>query len=139
MSLNSPAKPARTRSYWTDADVEDQIFEIYTCPPNCRAEVTMLHIVNANGNTTVDAYWYVAPENIPYYKSSHADYSTWIVDGYRGRILGGKNLIGGEYVLLTGATLVIEPGDRIEVKASGNASPHIDARCTVIETFIPVG
>ena len=139
MSLQSQGKPARVKSYWVDADVQDQIFTMYTCPANCRAEVSMLHVVNAGGNTTVDAYWYIAPENIPLSQSSHHDYSTWIVSGYRSRILGGKNMTSGEYILLTGATLVLEPGDRLEIKPSANASPHIDARCTVIETFNPVG
>ena len=139
MTLVSPGKPSRVKSFWVDADTEDQVEDLYTCPPNCRGEITMMHIVNANGNTTVDAYWYVAPQNIPTSKSSDPEYSTWIVSGYQSRILGGKNMTGGEFIQLTGATLVLEPGDKLQIKPSGNAAPHIDALCTVTETFIPVG
>jgi len=41
--------------------------------------------------------------------------------------------------LLTGATLVLEPGDTIKCIASGNSSPELDFMCTVTETFVPVG
>lgn len=139
MTLVSPGKPARTRSFWVDADQENVVYDLFECPSNCRSEVTMLHIVNANGNTTVNVFWYIAPQNIPESKSSHPDYSTWISTGYTSRIIGGKNMTTGEYILLTNATLVLQPGDKIQVQPTGNASPHIDALCTVTETFIPVG
>lgn len=139
MTLVSPGKAARTYSFWVDADTQDQVYDLYTCPNNCRSEVTMLHIVNADGNTTVFAYWYIHPDNIPESKSSHPDYSTWIVSGYTSNIIGGKNMTSGEYILLTDATLVLEPGDKIQIKPTANATPHIDALCTVTETFIPVG
>ena len=48
-------------------------------------------------------------------------------------------MTAGEYILLTGATLVLEPGDAIRVTPSANATPNIDAMCTVTETFQPVG
>jgi hypothetical protein len=121
MTLVSPGKPARTKSYAVSCDTEDQLETLYTCPANCRAEVTMLFVVNANGNTTVNAFWYRA--------ESVASYN----------ILGGKNMTGGEYILLTGATLVLEPGDKIQVMPTGNTTPNIDAMCTVTETFVPVG
>lgn len=121
MSLYSPAKPARTQSFGVSCETEDQLETLYTCPANCRAEVSMLFLVNANGNTTVNAFWYDS--------SASQSFS----------ILGGKNLVSGEYVLLTGATLVLESGDELRVLPSGNASPNIDAMCTVTETFVPVG
>lgn len=139
MSLIHQAKPARHKSFWVDADVEDQVYDLYVCPSNCSAEVEMLHVVNANGNTTVFAYWYIAPGNIPASKSSHPDYSTWIVSGYTSNIIGGKNMTTGEYIQLTDTTLVLEPGDKIQIKPTANAAPHIDALCTVTESFIPVG
>lgn len=137
MTLYSPGRPSRVKSFWVDADTENQVEDLYVCPSNCRAEVTMMHIVNANGNTTVDAYWFIAPENVPASKASDPEYSTWIVSGYTSRIIGGKNMTAGEYVQLTGATLVLEPGDKLQIRASGNAAPHIDALCTVTETFLP--
>jgi hypothetical protein len=121
MSLVSQGKPARTQSFNADCNVEDETFDLYTCPANCRAEVTMLMIVNAGGNTTVTVVWNDASKS------------------YSSRIVGGKNMTTGEYLLFTGATLVLEPGDKIQITPTANASPHIDGLCTVTETFVPVG
>ena len=121
MTLYSQGKPARRQSFNADCKVEGQTYDLYTCPANCRAEVEMLMIVNAGGNTTVTVVWYDASKS------------------YSARILGGKNMTAGEYILFTGATLVLEPGDKIRITPTANASPHIDGMCTVTETFIPVG
>lgn len=121
MTLVSPGKPARTVSKGVICDTEDQVEVLYTCPANCRGEVSMLFCVNANGNTTALAKWYMA--------STTEEYN----------LIGGKNLGQGEYLLLTGATLVLEPGDQIRCIATGNATPVLDFMCTVTETFIPVG
>lgn len=133
MTLVSPGKPARTRSYWADVKVDNTVYDLYTCPPNCTAEVTMLHIVNANGNTSVFAYWNIAATNVP--PALQAEYPT----GYSSNIIGGKNMSVGEFILLTNATLVLQPGDKLQVKSVGAATPHVDALCTVTETFVPVG
>ena len=133
MTLYSMGKPARTRSYWADVKLDSIMYDLYTCPTNCRAEVTMLHLVNANGNTSVFAYWFISPDNVP--DDLKATYPT----GYTSNIIGGKNLAQGEYVLLVGATLVLQPGDKLQVKSVGASPPHVDALCTVTETFIPVG
>lgn len=135
MSLVHQGKPARHKSFWVDADVQDQTYDLYTCPANCSAEVEMVHIVNADGNANVFVYWYIAPTNIPRYKSSHPDYSTWIVSGYTSNLLGGKNMTSGEFIQLTDTTLVLEPGDKVQVLVTNNATPHIDVLCTVTETF----
>lgn len=132
-------KSTRIKSYWNDADTSGTIYTIYTCPVNCRAEVTMFHVVNAGGTTTVDAYWFIHADNIPPSLSSHPDYSTWITSGYRSRVIGGKNMSTGEDVLLSGASLILEPGDRLEVKGTGSGTVHVDARCTVSEAFLPAG
>lgn len=121
MTLVSPGKPARTVSYGVSCETENQLEDLYTCPANCRGEVTMLYIVNANGNTTVNCYWYDASQTESF------------------SILGGKNMTAGETILLTGATLVLEPGDKIRVQPTANATPNIDAMCTVTETFVPIG
>lgn len=133
MTLVSPGKPSRVKSFWADVKVDGALYDLYTCPANCRAEVTMLHLVNANGNTSVFAYWNIAADNVP--EALKASYPT----GYSSNIIGGKNLSIGEYILLTGATLVLEPGDKLQVKSVGASTPHVDALCTVTETFIPVG
>ena len=121
MTLVSPGKPARTKSFAVSCETENQLETLYTCPANCRAEVTMLFVVNANGNTTINAFWYKADQAESF------------------NILGGKNMTAGEYILLTGATLVLEPGDKIQLMPTGNATPNIDAMCTTTETFVPVG
>lgn len=126
MTLVSQGKPARVNSFHVSALVENTSAVLYTCPSNCTAEITMLLIVNANGNTTVDVTWEDADN--PFNPS---DTSTFI--------LGSKNMTAGEYVLFTGATLVLQAGDTLEITPSGNASPHIDGMCTVTETFLPVG
>ena len=121
MSLFNQGKPARVVSKGVICDTEDQVETLYTCPDNCRAEVTMLFCVNANGNTTALAKWVRASDSAEF------------------RLIGGKNLTAGEYILLTGATLVLEVGDQITCIATGNAAPELDFMCTVTETFIPVG
>ena len=121
MSLYSQGKPARVVSKGVVCTVEDQVETLYTCPSNCRAEVSMLYCVNPNGNTSALAKWVRF--------SDSAEFS----------LIGGKNLGLGDFVLLTGATLVLEPGDKITCVASGNTTPELDYMCTVTETFIPVG
>jgi hypothetical protein len=121
MTLVAPGKPSRKQSFNADCNVENQTFDLYTCPANCRAEVEMLMIVNAGGNTTVTVVWNDASKS------------------YSSRIVGGKNMGAGEYLLFTGASLVLEAGDKLQITPTGNSAPHIDGLCTVMETFIPVG
>lgn len=121
MALMATGKPSRVQSFNARCSVEDQTEYLYTCPANCRGEVSMLMVVNGDGNTTVSVQWYDASE------------------ARSVLILGGKNIVSGEYILFTGATLVLEAGDRIQVTATGNSSPYIDSLCTVTETFVPVG
>ena len=121
MTLFNQGKSARTVSKGVVCNTQDAVETLYTCPANCRAEVTMLFCVNANGTTTALAKWVRASDSAEF------------------RLIGGKNLSLGENVLLTGATLVLEPGDTLKCIASGNASPELDFMCTVTETFIPVG
>ena len=121
MTLFNQGKPSRIVSKGVICDTEDQTETLYTCPDNCRAEITMLFCVNANGNTTALAKWIRASDSVEF------------------RLIGGKNLTAGESILLTGATLVLEAGDQITCVATGNSSPELDYMCTVIETFIPVG
>ena len=121
MSLYSQGKPARVESKGVVCTVEDQVETLYTCPANCRAEVSMLYCVNPNGNTSAIAKWVRASDSAEF------------------RLIGGKNLGTGEFVLLTGATLVLEPGDAITCVATGISSPELDYMCTVTETFQPVG
>ena len=121
MSLFNQGKPARVVSKGVICTVQNQVRTLYTCPANCRAEVTMLLCVNVNGNTSALAKWVRASDSAEF------------------RLIGGKNIGTGDFILLTGATLVLEPGDQITCVATDNSTPELDYLCTVTETFIPVG
>ena len=122
MALVSQGKPSRVRSLYVSCTVRDQVYTLYTCPPNCVAEVSMLLLAGVTGSPDVTVFWYNS-----------------LNDDGQARILSGKNISVGEYVLFTGATLVLSPGDSLRVVAKVQNSPHIDATCTVTETFIPIG
>jgi hypothetical protein len=115
------AKAGRARSpvkIFTTPNVRG---ELYVCPANCRAKVVLLFISNANGTTSVKVEWYKASDNLHHF------------------IVAGKNFALGEFLQFSDGYIVLEPGDKLEVTPTGNASPDIHAFCTVEETFIPVG
>lgn len=118
MTLNYQAKPARMRSVYghnTGTAVET----VYTCPPNCRAEVTFIHVVNggASGTNSVSVEWYIAADN------------------YSSHFLSAKSITHSEYVSFPDVDLVLQPGDKINVTPS--SAGHIDTILTVTEMFIP--
>jgi hypothetical protein len=118
MTLFTQGKPSRKKSVWghntgTTTEV------VYTCPANCVAEVSFIHIHNSTGNTNIDIEWYVA------------------ADTYTSHFLEGKNLGAGEYVTFADVELVLAAGDKIQV--TPDTAAHIDTILTVTETFIPVG
>lgn len=118
MSLFSQGKSARKKSVWghnTGTTTED----VYTCPANCVAELTYLHVHNTTGNTNITIEWYVA------------------ADSYTSHFLEGKNLGAGEYVTFNDIELVLQPGDKLQV--TPDTAAHIDTILTVTETFVPVG
>ena len=118
MSLVSQGKPARKKSVWGhNTGTTTEI--VYTCPANCVAEITFIHIHNSTGNTDITVEWYVA------------------ADSYTSHFLEGKNLGASEYVQFTDIELVLQPGDRIQV--TPDTAAHIDTILTVTETFVPVG
>lgn len=119
MSLVNQGKSARVKSVYghnegTTAET------VYTCPTNCVAELTFVHVVNGGGSTnSVELEWYVA------------------VDSYTSHFLKGKSLNAGDYVTFSDIDLVLQPGDEIRVTPS--SAGHIDTILTVTETFLPVG
>lgn len=119
MSLLNQGKPSRMRSvYGHNSGTATEV--VYTCPANCVAEVTFIHVVNGGGSTTsVDLEWYVA------------------ADDYTSHFLSGKSLGAGDYITFTNIDLVLQAGDKIQnVPVSAG---HIDTILTVTETFVPVG
>lgn len=111
----------REKSPLIACTVSGTVYTLYTCPANCRARVPLVFITNANGTATVDFRIYKASIGVHYF------------------ILGGKNLSLGEYIQLENDTgIILEPGDKLEIKATGT-TVNVDAICTVVEQFIPVG
>ena len=119
MSFTQQGKPSRIKSVYghnTGTTTET----VYTCPANCVAECTFIHVVNGGGSTnTVEVEWYVAE------------------DTYTSHFLKGKSLGSGEYISFNQIDLVLQPGDRIQVTPT--SAGHIDTIVTVTETFVPVG
>ena len=118
MALTPSGKSARKKSVWghnTGTTTE----EVYTCPANCVAEVSYIHIHNSSGNTNIDIEWYVA------------------ADTYTSHFLEGKNLGAGEYVTFSDVELVLQSGDKIQI--TPDTAAHVDSILTVTETFVPVG
>jgi hypothetical protein len=118
MSLVQQGKSARKKSvYGHNTGTSTEV--IYTCPANCVAEVTFIHVHNSTGNTNIQIEWYVAE------------------DSYTSHFLEGKNLGAAEYVQFPDIELVLQPGDKIQV--TPDTAAHIDTILTVTETFVPVG
>jgi hypothetical protein len=119
MSLLNQGKPARMKSVW--GHNSGTTYEtVYTCPPNCSAELTFVHVVNGGGSTnSVDVEWYVAADN------------------YTSHFLKGKSLGASDYVTFTDIDLVLQPND--EIRVTPTSAGHIDTILTVTETFVPVG
>ena len=118
MSLFSQGKAARKKSVWghnTGTTTED----VYTCPANCVAEISYLHVHNTTGNTNITIEWYVA------------------ADSYTSHFLEGKNLGADEYVTFGDIELVLQPGDKLQI--TPDTAAHVDTILTVTETFVPVG
>ena len=119
MSVLNQGKPARMRSVYGHNNTDTTEVE-YTCPANCVAEVTFIHIVNGGGSTnSVDVEWYVA------------------ADDYTSHFLSGKSLGSSDYITFTNIDLILQPGDKIQNVP--NSAGHIDTILTVTETFVPVG
>lgn len=118
ITLNHQGRPARRRSVYghnSGTTTED----VYTCPANCVAELSYLHIINTSGNVSIEIEWYVAADN------------------YTSHFLTGKNLGAGEYVTFSDIEIVLAAGDKIQVTPATAA--HVDTILTVTETFVPVG
>ncbi len=111
----------REKSPLVACTVSGTVYTLYTCPANCVSRVPLVFISNANGTATVEFKIYKASTTTSYF------------------IIGGKNLSTGEFIQLSDPTgLILEAGDKLEVKATG-ATVNVDALCTVVEQFKPVG
>ena len=118
MAFVSQGRNARKRSVWGH-NTTTAVETVYTCPPNCVAELTYLHIHNSLGNAGVTIQWYVAADN------------------YTSHYLEGKNLGVGEFITFPDIELILQPGDKLQVVPA--VAAHLDTILTVTETFVPVG
>ena len=114
VTLNHQGRPARRRSVYGHNETTTTE-AVYTCPPNCVAEVSYIHIHNFSGNTNITIEWYVA------------------ADDYTSHFLEGKNLGASEYITFSDIELVLAAGDQIRV--TPGVAAHIDTILTVTETF----
>jgi len=114
VSLNHQGRPARRRSVYGHNETTTTE-NVYTCPPNCVAELSYIHVHNSLGNTDITIEWYVA------------------ADAYTSHFLEGKNLGVGEYITFSDIELVLAAGDQIRV--TPGVAAHIDTILTVTETF----
>lgn len=113
-------KEVRARTPIVKCTVADTRTTFYTCPPNCRAKIPLVYIVNANGTTSV---------TFEIYKAASTSYFF---------IIAGKNLALGETIQLSDSYIVLETGDQLVITCTGG-TVNVDALCTAEEIFIPVG
>ena len=110
---------SQSKTYNVACTVQNQVYTLYRCPPNCRSYMHLLYIANATTTTpAITIEWERA-------------------DGSHMHIIGDKNMTAGEFIQWSSAYIVFEPGDYITATASAHASPHIDVLCTVEEFFLP--
>lgn len=119
MPVQNQGKPARVKSVYGH-NMSTTTETVYTCPANCSAEITFIHVVNGgSGNNTVEVEWYVK------------------ADDYTSHFLKGKNIGSGEYISFNQIDLVLSAGDELRVTSS--SAGHIDTIATITETLVPVG
>jgi hypothetical protein len=120
MTQYSIGKPARRKSVYGHNETT-AVEDVYTCPANCTAEVTYILIANgaSSGSNTITVQWYVA------------------ADSYTSHFLSDKSLSHDTYHEFADIDLVLQPGDKIQVKP--DSAGHIDSIVTVTETFVPIG
>ena len=116
--LTSPNRAVRAKSFYGDVKTTAET-TIYTCPPNCTAEITFLHTINVTGNNTVSLKIYVA------------------ATAYVSNFIAGKNMTAGEYLTFVPMQIFLSAGDQVRVTTT-NAG-HVDTIGSVVETFVPVG
>jgi hypothetical protein len=116
--LTSPNRAVRAKSFYGDVKTTTET-TIYTCPPNCTAEITFLHTINVSGTNTVSLKIYVA------------------ATAYVSNFLVGKNMSAGEYLTFVPVQIFLSPGDQVRVKT--DSAGHVDTIGSVVETFVPVG
>ena len=118
MSLTNQGKPARIKSVAgnnTGTAAED----VYTCPANCRADVSFIHVLNVGATNTVTLEWFQATGSVTT------------------KILSAKSFATGAFEQFTDIRIILSAGDKIKV-TPGSAG-DVETIITITETFNPVG
>lgn len=118
MSLLSQGKPARIKSVVgnnTGTAAED----VYTCPANCRADVSFIHVLNVGATNTITLDWLQAVGSV----------ST--------KILSAKSFATGAFEQFADIRIALAAGDKIRI--TPGSSGDVETIITVTETFNPVG
>ena len=118
---NNSAKNTRFLTYNVSANVSGTVYTLYECPANCISYMHLLFAANADGNTNLVIDWH---------RTRYNDTFT---------IIGGKNMVSGEFLQFSNGFIVLEPGDKMRVTAVSSGQPNMDVLCTVEEVFRPVG
>jgi hypothetical protein len=113
-------KEARARTPIVKVTTSATRTPFYTCPPNSRARIPLIYIVNANGTVSITFEVYKAATDSYFF------------------IISGKNLALGETIRLSDSYIVLEPGDKLVITCTGS-TVDVDALCTAEEIFVPVG
>jgi hypothetical protein len=77
---------------------------LYKVPPKNTGLWSMMYIISLTGNETPKVYWYDADNAIEYF------------------VAGGKNLVAGDYILLSDAHVALKENDEIRVQNTGTNS-----------------
>lgn len=80
-------------------------YTLLTVPTKNMGLWQVMYIISTAGNDSPQVYWYNKSDNTEY------------------KVVGGKNLGAGEFILLDGnATVVLDEGDEIRVQNSGTSA-----------------
>ena len=124
MALNV-TRPSRFKSYGLHAVLDDTAYTVYTCPPNTVAYMSLVFVSNASASASdVSVEW--------------DDYD----NGAPITIIGGKNLVSGDFIQLSGSFLVLEESDTVKMttaNTAGGNNPDVSIIVTVEEVFLPNG
>lgn len=111
----------RNRTYFTNASVSANKYNMYTCPANARAVIPLIYINNSTGGGAVTVL-------LEIYKSD---------DTTSYELLTGHSLAAGAVVKINEEFgIVLEPNDRIDITCTGGGTVNVDALCTVHEQFV---
>lgn len=76
----------------------------YTVPVKNSALWQLLYIVNTDGNNNVNVWWYDSSANTEFY------------------ILGGKNMVSGDYIKFDGSDVVLQENDEIRYQLGSSGA-----------------